>query len=158
MGTIKDHLKQIADLTKGSNQSEYNERRYNLAHEVEIVSVKEVLTENEIRLIKSQIKPKCKECYKNATLFTSMFDATFVSGQMEVCGFGIDHAFNKIRGKYIDITAEFALSDKGIKTSSEYVSIAEYSRDEVMKAMLDMGCYDDPFRYYFVTKVLGRSW
>ena len=153
-----EDLKRIAELTKGSNQGEFHAKRVENATLVQVVSVSEVMTPDEIKLIRSEIKPKCKECYKNATLFTSMFDATFVSGQMEVCGFGIDHAFNKIRGKYVDITAEFALADKGIETSSEYVSIAEYSREEVMKAIVDMGCYDDPFRYYFVTKVMGRSW
>ena len=157
MGTIKDHLKQIADLTKGSNQSEYNERRYNLAHEVEIVSVKEVLTERDIKWIKEVLKPKCKECYKNAMRFAMQFNCLYVEGQYEVCGFGTDHAFNKIGGKYVDITAEFALQEKNITPAKEYLSIAEYTNHDAMDYVLKMGCYDSIFNFKYMEELKNGS-
>ena len=117
---LLEDLKKIAELTKGSNQGEFYSRKVESAKAVQVVSVKEVLTEPEIKWIKEVLKPKCKECYKNAMRFAMRFNCLYVEGQYEVCGFGTDHAFNKIGGKYVDITAEFALQEKNGSTTPPY--------------------------------------
>lgn len=81
------------------------------------------------------------------------FNCIYVEGQYEVCGFGTDHAFNKIGGKYVDITAEFALKEKNINPAKEYVSIAEYTNNEAMDCVLKMGYYDSVFNYKFIEEL-----
>ena len=154
---LLEDLKKIAELTKGSNQGEFYARKVESAKAIQVVSVKEVLTERDIKWIKEVLRPKCKECYKNAMRFAMQFNCLYVEGQYEVCGFGTDHAFNKIGGKYVDITAEFALQEKNITPAKEYLSIAEYTNHDAMDYVLKMGCYDSVFNFKYMEELKNGS-
>jgi hypothetical protein len=53
-------------------------------------------------------------------------------------GLPIAHAFNRVDGKYVDITVELALN-KPINDS--YVVIGEYETDDVRKILIENGFY-----------------
>lgn len=53
--------------------------------------------------------------------------------------FGIEHAWNKIGDKYIDITMELVLHRD--PTQEEYLSLGEYSEDVISPIVLETGFY-----------------
>ena len=53
-----------------------------------------------------------------------------LQGESEL-GIGIEHAFNKIKDKYVDITAELVLG-KDV-TKEDYISIIEIKDEKVLK-------------------------
>lgn len=144
---LKTLLYQLASITKGSDAGRFYETKANAAIDVHVVRCSEVLTEQEIDWIKSVLIPKKKECYRNALLLAQRLGGEYIEGQMFFC-FGIDHAFNKIRGKYIDITKEFALGED--PTQTEYISIGEYTPEEALKATMSSQRYGGVFEYYLM--------
>ena len=80
-------------------QKKFYEQQLKDFHRVECVSFKEVFTKDEIRLIKQAVKPKKKECYRNAHLLTALFPdkVQYVEGQVTIFNgsFGVEHAWNK---------------------------------------------------------------
>ena len=146
---LKTLLRQMADITKGSDVGQFYESKANAAIDVQVIPCSEVLTAEEIDWIKSVLKPKKKECYKNALMLAQHLRCEYIEGQMFFC-FGIDHAFNKVCGKYIDITKEFALGDD--PTQTEYVAIGEYSYKEAAKVAIATGQFGNVFEYYSMRK------
>lgn len=63
-----------------------------------------------IELIRRTVRPVVKGCYRNAHLLTLLFPdrVQYVEGKTNAF-IPIDHAFNRVGDKYIDITFEFAL-------------------------------------------------
>ena len=142
---LMDELRQLATITEGSNMGDFYRYRLESAKVVKIVPCREVLTKDQISLIKKVIKPKKKECYKNALMMAKMMDCTYCEGMM-YCYYGIDHAFNKVGDKYIDITKEFAL---GEDPTAEYVVFGEYTPEDAHNAMVEKGCYGNVFGWLY---------
>lgn len=92
-------------------QAEFYRQMLRDAKPIEVVRLSEVFTDTEIKAIKRFVNPKVKECYRNATLFSHIYpEVKYVEGKMTCCGaFGIEHAWNKVGDKYVDITMELVL-------------------------------------------------
>ncbi len=120
---------------------------------VEVSSVKSVFTPAEIRLIKSAVKPKKGQCYRNAALLTELFPDRC----KYVEGFGwnrilkVEHAFNRVGDKYVDITWELVLGED--VTAIPYVSLIEASRDEVLE---DIYAHNNITGDYYRHKLIER--
>lgn len=108
----------------------------------------DVFDEREIELIRRTVRPVVKECYKNAHLLTLLFPdrVQYVEGKTNVF-IPIDHAFNRVGNKYIDITFEFAL---GLDpTQYEYVAFGEYPAGVIEEITDQTGYYGDIYQFCY---------
>lgn len=154
MGQLIEELKGFATLMpKGTPQGDYFNARYEAAKDVKVCKCSEVLTEQQIRHIKRVIRPQKKECHKNAALVAQYLNCEFCDGLM-LCYFGIEHSFNKVGDKYIDVTAEFALGND--PTAIEYVSYGEYSAEDALAVICDAGMYTSVFNEKFARSLKKR--
>lgn len=149
---IITEIKGLYNITVGQQKKYYSDL-LNVAKPVKVVSVKEVFTPEEIRLIQDIIKPQEKQCYKNAGLLVNMFPekVRYVEGKvMPPYLFPIEHAFNKVGDLYIDITFEIVLKDD--VTKIDYVSFGEYNSIEVFEAGIETGVWGGYYNYYWRKK------
>lgn len=144
-------LQAMTRLGFQGKQLAYYERMAADAKPVQCVSVKDVFTREEIRIIKKVLRPKARQCYRNAALLTELFP-----GRVKyVEGFGwnkilkIEHAFNRVGDKYIDITWEMVLKEN--VTENPYVSLIEAERDDVLA---DIQAHDNTTGDYYLHKYL----
>lgn len=146
-------LRMFADMT-GGNQKKFFEFQLASAKVVKCVPLKELFSNEEIKLIKRLVKPQKKECYKNAHLMTNYFSGVeYVEGKVKLeCGISVEHAFNRKGDKYFDITWELALNDK--TDGVEYLSIGEYDQETINQIAVENGVYGDIFRSMFLNKNL----
>lgn len=144
MSVIIDELKQIATLLSGKQREAYDEMITD-AKEVEVVPISEVFTDQEINLIKKAVKPKQHECYKNAYQLAMLFPdkVKYCEGKMTVANklVGIEHAWNRVGNKYIDITMELVLGHDMTKYGEEYVSLGDWGSKELLDISQRMGFY-----------------
>lgn len=133
-------LQHFAGFMEG-RQKKFYDQMIKDAKPVEVVRLSEVFTPEQIDFIRKAVRPKAKECYSNAHMLTSIFpEALYVEGKMTCCKcFGIEHAWNKIGDKYIDITMELVLHQD--PTQEEYMSLGEYSEDVITPIVLETGFY-----------------
>lgn len=99
-------------------------------------------------MIRRTVRPVVKGCYKNAHLLTLLFPdrVQYVEGKTNVF-IPIDHAFNRVGNKYIDITFEFAL---GLDpTQYEYVAFGEYPAGVIEEITDQTGYYGDIYRFCY---------
>lgn len=122
-------------------QGEFYQQMLKDAKPIEVARLSEVFSPTEIKVIKRFVNPKVKECYRNATLFAHIFpDVKYVEGKMTCCGcFGIEHAWNKVGNKYVDITMELVLERD--PTQEEYLMLGEYDQQTVVDVALEMNFY-----------------
>ena len=122
-------------------QREFYDQMIKDAKDCKVVPLSEALSKKDIQQIKSIIKPQPKMCYKNAHLLTKIIPgAKYVEGKMTCLGaFGIEHAWNKIGDKYVDITMELAL-ERSV-TEEEYMALGEYDQETVVSICSEVGCY-----------------
>lgn len=122
-------------------QAEFYNQMLKDAKPIEVVRLSEVFTDTEIKAIKRFVNPKVKECYRNATLFSHIYpEVKYVEGKMTVCGtFGIEHAWNKVGDKYVDITMELVLDRD--PTKEEYMALGEYDQETVVSICSEVGFY-----------------
>ncbi|MBQ2855525.1 MAG: hypothetical protein IJE78_00580 [Bacteroidaceae bacterium] len=80
-------IEAYAALASG-NQQEYFKGLLNVAKPVEVVSIKDVFTNDEIKMIKRLVRPKKKMCYRNSHLLTTLFSdkVKYVEGRFS-CSF-----------------------------------------------------------------------
>lgn len=125
----------------GGRQKEFYNQMLKDARSVEVVRLSEVFTPADIKAIKTFVKPQVKECYRNATLFAHIFpEVKYVEGKMTCCGmFGIEHAWNKVGDKYVDITMELVL--RRDPTQEEYMALGEYEQNVVVSIASKVGFY-----------------
>lgn len=118
---------------------------------VKCVPASEVLDDYQLDYVKHVLRPQQGECYKNAYLLAEAFpEIQYCEGQVAV-PISIDHAFNKVGDKYIDITFEFAIDDDPRKYT--YVTFMESSIDEIENIAQLTGCYGNFYRERFIRKI-----
>lgn len=138
-------------------QAEFYRQMLKDAKPIEVVRLSEVFTETEIKAIKRFVKPKVKECYRNATLFSHIYpEVKYVEGKMTCCGaFGIEHAWNKVGDKYVDITMELAL--KRDPTKEEYMSLGEYDEETITRITNKTEFYGNIYNELYKEKLLSNG-
>lgn len=146
---IISNMRQIASITSG-RQKEFFTFKLEHAKEVAPVSIRDVFTAEEVERIKREVKPKIKQCFRNATLMAQYFpDIVYVEGELGIAGvIGIEHAFNRKGNKYFDVTMEMCLGKDVTKES--YVSILEEDdKDALTWFIMDTKTYDSYIPYYY---------
>lgn len=150
MSVIIDEFKQIATLLSGKQREAYEEM-INDAKVVEIVPMSEVFNAQEIEMIRKIVRPKQHECYKNAYQLTTLFSdrVKYCEGKMTVANklVGIEHAWNKVDGKYIDITMEMVLEQDMTQYGEEYVSLGDWGSNELIDISQRMGFYGGVYSF-----------
>lgn len=142
-------IEQMRDLVSNSRQVQWYEDLLKVAKTVTVSPISEVLSEEQIQYIKDNVQLRKKECYRHATLFCLYIpNSVYVEGQFSTFGLPIEHAFNKVGDKYVDITAELVLGEDVSKL--EYISWGEYDIDLVSKIITDRGYYGDIYRQLYV--------
>lgn len=139
---IIDFLNMIAKNSSGYQQKLYQDKA-NDADSVDVVPLSEVFTEKEINEIKKRVRPQPKCCYENAWKLCDRFgysdhEILYCEGYMNFKGIPIEHAFNKVDGKYVDITAELALNRE---IEDTYVVFGEFNDSEVRDILIQNGFY-----------------
>lgn len=157
--TIKDEDKGILDMldffakNMSGVQQEFYKKMKEDADSVDIVPLKEVFSDEEIKEIKKRVNPKPKACYENAWKLCDRFqfdgehDIKYCEGYLNMKGLPIDHAFNKVDDKYVDITVELALNRE---IEDTYVVVGEYDTDKVREILLQNGFYGDIYKTIFL--------
>ena len=158
---IKSYDKGIIDMLNffakscSGVQKELFSQKVKDANSVDIVPLSEVFIEAEIKEIKRRIHPQPKCCYENAWKLCDRFEyegkheIKYCEGYLNMKGIPIDHAFNCVDGKYVDITIELAL---GKEIEDTYVTIGEYSTDEVREILIQNGYYGEIYNTIFLNK------
>lgn len=146
-------IEAYAALASG-NQQEYFMGLLSVAKPVEVVSIKDVFTKDEIKMIKRFVRPKKKMCYRNSHRLTSLFPdkVKYVEGRFSCSfiGLPIDHAFNRVGDKYVDVTVELALKEN--VTKHEYIEFAEYDAEQIDNAAYETGYYGEYYRFYWMKR------
>lgn len=156
MNTLIKELELFESIMCEPKQKAFYSQMFNDAKEVNVVSLSEVFSDAQIKRIKSLVKPKMKECYKNAHTFCSMFTGViYCEGKITCCGIGIDHAFNRIGDKYVDITMELALNKDVTKES--YISIGEYDYQTISKVTLKTGVYGNIYGELYCEQLKSKQ-
>lgn len=148
--TFLTQYKFIASHTDGF-QKEFYEKMVKDAKPVKITPLNEVFTEDEIKIIKQRVRPKKKQCYKNAYHMcseTGFDDILYCEGFMSTFGIPIEHAFNKVGDVYVDITMELALKES--PSNTEYIVLGEYDENVALRAMAVEGYYGNVYRQMFL--------
>lgn len=149
MSAIKEYLSMMAKICEGTNQADFRKTVFEDARDVKVVPCSEVFTKEEIARIKRNIRPKKKQCYKNATLLADMFGCEYCEGYM-LHVFPVEHAFNKVGDKYVDITVEFALKEDVKKI--EYTVIGTYTKEEVKGVCLRTSMYGNVYNEKYIER------
>jgi len=113
-----------------------------------VVSVRELFTEEQVRIMESMVE--LKQCFKNAYNLADIMShpdghVTYVEGRVLVANFlPIEHAWNKVGDLYFDATFELCL---GYDVTKElYASLAEYDVSHVRKVLFDRRYYGEIYR------------
>lgn len=75
-----------------------------------------------------------------------------IVGDIELVNRLLDHAFNRVGDKYVDITFEFALNDAEL-TEYEYVVFGEYNLQTIDRITEATGFYGDIYRNVYVERL-----
>lgn len=139
-------------------QKKFYEQQLQDYHEVKCVRLSEVFTKEEICTIKMVVKPKKKECYRTAHLLTALFPdrVQYVEGQVAIFNgaFGIEHAWNKVDGKYVDVTFELALGEK--PEEELYMALGEYNLTTITMVTSETGYYGSIYNERFINANKNR--
>ena len=156
---VKDIDKGIIDMLKLFSQScdGYQKELYTQkakdADSIDIVPLEEVFTKEEIQEIKKRVQPQPRCCYENAWKLCDRFEyegnhkIEYCEGYMNFRGLPIEHAFNKVDGKYVDITVELALKRK---IEDTYIVVGEYDTDKVREILVQNGFYGNIYDTIFL--------
>lgn len=155
---ILHELEGFSKLTSGKQKAFY-EQMLKDAKSVKISSIYESFTQEEIQKIKSIVKPKAKQCYKNSSMLTKTFtdkDVLYVEGRYTVLGmFSTEHAFNKVGDKYVDITSELANGKSIDEINKEaYISLCEVGVQELVESEEESQVYGN----VYVTKFIKNNY
>jgi len=152
--SIIDMLEIFAKGCSGVQQALFQQKVKD-ADSVDVVPLSEVFSEEEIKEIKKRVRPVPKSCYENAWKLCDRFEyegkheIKYCEGYLNYKGLPIEHAFNCVDGKYVDITVELAL---GREIEDTYVVIGEYDTDKVREILLQNGYYGNIYETIFLNK------
>lgn len=151
---IIEEMRALLQLDLPDRQRQYFIDTIAVAKRVEVVKAADVFDEREIELIRRTVCPVVKGCYKNAHLLTLRFPdrVQYVEGKTNAM-IPIDHAFNRVGDKYIDITFEFALELD--PTQYEYVAFGEYPAGVIEEIINKTGYYGDIYRFCYCAKQMA---
>ena len=141
---IVDMLQFFAKSCSGYQQYLFDKKAKD-ADSVEISPLSEVFSPEEIEEIKKRVHPQPKMCYENAWKLMDRFyyegnhEITYCEGYINMKGLPIEHAFNKVDGKYVDVTIELAL--KKNPKEDTYIVIGEFDEEQVRDILLENGFY-----------------
>lgn len=146
---IIEEMRAFLRLGLPERQRKYLADTIDVAKRVEVVPAADVFNEREIELIRRVVRPEVKGCYRNAHLLTLLFPdrVRYVEGKTHTV-IPIDHAFNRVGDKYIDITFEFALELLDL-TQYEYVAFGEYPAGVIEEIANKTGYYGDIYRFCY---------
>lgn len=149
--SLIEDINAFAVLASG-NQQKYYQDLLKVVEPVKMVSIKKVFSPDEIAKIKRLVRPKKKMCYRNAHLLTCLFPdkVKYVDGRVAVwnTGFPIDHAFNKVGDKYIDITSEMVWGEDVSKY--DYIKFGEYDVNQLDYVTEKTGYYGECYKFYWM--------
>lgn len=150
------YLQSVCSITSG-HQRHYYETMLAGAKSVTCTPLAEVFTEEEVEVIRQALRPRQKECYRNAHLMTLYFpDVEYVEGYSDFgVGVPIEHAFNRRGEQYFDITAELAVGHS--VEGHDYLSIGEWDGDAINEVTLETGTYGDIFRNLYIKNHHGTT-
>ena len=140
---FQDFLDQMIKVCSG-RQAEFYKAMKDDLKDCELVSVKNLFSEEEIAYMRTLIAKK--ECYKNAAqiaIYLSNPDRNieYVEGRAMVAGFPVEHAWNKVDDKYFDATFELLLGYD--VTKETYALLREYKVAELMECLEREQCYSE---------------
>lgn len=155
MSSIDNYKEQLQFVIDNCSerQAKFYRRMLQDIREVRLVPMSEVLTKDQILLIRSVVERK--QCYKNAYKIAQLVPGVrYVEGLNFISGIvPIDHAFNICDGKYFDATFEICLY-KDV-TKEEYAAYADYSVEEVADVLLQNHTWGDVYRTKIVKELEG---
>lgn len=148
---ILQYFSLLTCLSDGKKNEHYEKLLADMKS-VKVGKLADVLTRDEIDLIRCVVKPKQKMCYKNAFWLT-MHMAESKHDIIRYCEgmytykkcLPISHAFNIIDGVYVDITMELAL--KREPSSEDYVVFGEYDKDDIWNVANETGVYGGVYEH-----------
>lgn len=145
---IIEEMRAFLQLGLNPKQRQYFADTIAVAKRVEVVRAADVFNPYELEIIRGVLKPQPQQCYRNAHLLCQLFpdDVLYCEGKTHTL-IPIDHAFNRVGNKYIDITFEFAL---GLDpTQYEYVAFGEYPAGVIEEITDQTGYYGDIYRFCY---------
>lgn len=124
-----------------------------VAKRVDIVRAADVFNDYELEIIRDILKPQPQQCYRNAHLLCQLFPERLRYCEGKTFAFiPIEHAFNRVGDKYVDITFEFALQDAEL-LEHEYVVFGEYDLRTLERITRKTGYYGDIYRNVYIERV-----
>lgn len=152
--SIQQFVKMCAKCCSGF-QKAYFEQKAKDMDSIDCVKLDTIFDKSQIKQIKQRVRPKQNECYCNAFHFCTQsgindHDIKYVEGYTTVSGIPIEHAWNKVDDKYIDITFELVL--KHDVTKENYVILGEWDADTALKYMAKKGTYGGVYEEQFLDK------
>ncbi len=141
-------MRAVSQLCGDTEQGHFYKAKADQAKPIHLTSVRELFSEEELKKLLEDVKPQVHGCFQTAQRLSMFHGFEYVEGEWGVGGgLGIEHAFNRRGDKYFDLTSEIVLK-KNIE-DEEFVSVAEFSRNFVRKACLDLQVYTAliPYKY-----------
>ena len=140
---IIESWKGFMKLCSGRQQA-YCKSKLDNAFVCHCVSIKDVFTADEIKLIKRVIKPKEKMCFKNSFDLCRIFPnrCKYIEGEAGIANnsWGVVHAWNIVDDKYyVDITFDLVLQED--VSNVLYVGIGTYDLNTITNVGLETGYY-----------------
>ena len=160
---IVDELRQMASWGGlDPRQLRFFKAQLDAARLVQCVRLEDVFTPEELAIIRAEFHPQKKECYKNATDFITflmmrlgLYDAQYVEGNAESSVLSIEHAWNKVRGKYVDVTFELLFGEDNRERG--YVALVELPLSELVEIQAENGYYGDTFRTLYIKSLKNNG-
>lgn len=141
-------MQAVSQLCGDTDQGRFYKTKANKAKPIQLTSVKELFSEEELNELLRNVKPKMHGCFQTAQRLSMFYGFEYVEGEWGIGGgLGIEHAFNRKGDKYFDLTSEIVLK-KNVE-EEEFVSIAEFSAKFVMSACIELEVYTAliPYKY-----------
>lgn len=141
-------MRAVSQLCGDTEQGRFYKAKADQAKPIHLTSVRELFSKTELQKLLKDVRPQVHGCFQTAQRLSMFYGFEYVEGEWGVGGgLGIEHAFNRKGDKYFDLTSEIVL-EKNIE-DEEFVSVAEFSRDFVRDACLDLQVYTAliPYKY-----------
>lgn len=145
---IIEEMRAFMRLDLNPRQKQYFADTIAVAKRVDIVRAADVFNDYELEIIRDILKHQPQQCYRNAHLLCQLFPERVRYCEGKTFAFiPIEHAFNRVGDKYVDITFEFAL---GLDpTQYEYVAFGEYPAGVIEEITDQTGYYGDIYRFCY---------